>query len=133
MLILAIYVDILIFASEVKVINNVKKALSTKFEIKDLEEATSVLGMRITTDKTAKTIKIDQSQYITVALARFSTYRCNATSPPIDLNQKLTEEMCPDNDDKMQQMKDFPYMEAVGCLLFAAQITRPDICFAVNM
>ena len=59
--------------------------------------------------------------------------QCNATSTPIDLNQKLTEEMCSDNNDEMQQMKDVPYMEAVGCLLFAAQITRPDICFAVNM
>ena len=59
--------------------------------------------------------------------------QCNATSTPIDLNQKLTEEMCSDNNDEMQQMKDVPYTEAVGCLLFAAQITRPDICFAVNM
>ena len=24
-------------------------------------------------------------------------------------------------------------MEAVGCLLFAAQLTRPDICSAINM
>ena len=41
--------------------------------------------------------------------------------------------MCPDNDDEMQQMKDVPYMEAVSCLLFTAQITKADICCAVNM
>ena len=78
-LILAIYVDeVLIFASEMKLINNVEKALSTKFKMKDLGEATSVLGMRITTNKMAKTIKIDQSQYITDVLARFGMDHCNA-------------------------------------------------------
>ena len=86
----------------------------------DFGEATSVLGMRITTNKTVKSIKIDQSQYISDVLARFGMAQCNATSTPIDLNQKLTEEMCSGNDDEMQQMKDVPYMEAVGCLLFAA-------------
>ena len=89
--------------------------------------------MHITTNKTAKTMKIGQSQYITDVLARSGMDQCNATSTPIDLNQKLTEEMCPNNDDKLQQMKDVPYMEAVGSLLFAAQITRPDVCFVVNM
>ena len=85
--------------------------------------------MCITTDKTIKTIKIYQNQYITDDLARFGMNQCNATSTPIDLDQKLTEEMCPDNKYEMQQIKDIPYMEAVGCLLFIAQIIRPDICF----
>lgn len=134
MLILAIYVDdVLIFANDLKLINDVKDALSTKFKMKDMGEAASILGMRITTDQEARTIKIDQSQYIKEVLARFGMDQCNPISTPIDLNQKLTAEMCPANDDDKQSMEKVPYMQAVGCLLFAAQITRPDICFAVNM
>lgn len=30
-------------------------------------------------------------------------------------------------------MESVPYQEAVGSVLFAAQVTRPDIQFAVNM
>lgn len=66
-------------------------------------------------------------------LARFGMDHCNGISTPIDLNQKLTADMCPLNDADKMHMKYVPYMQAVGCLLFAAQITRPDICFAVNI
>ena len=80
-LILAIYIDdVLIFAREMKLINNVEKALYTKFKMKDLGEALSVLGMRIATNKTAKSKKIDQSQYITDVLACFGMVQCNVTS-----------------------------------------------------
>lgn len=134
MLILAIYVDdVLIFANDLIIINNVKTALSTKFKMKDMGEAASILGMRITLDKKMRTIKIDQSQYIAEVLARFGMDQCNEISTPIDLNQKLTADMCPTNDVDKMMMRDVPYMQAVGCLLFAAQISRPDICFAVNM
>lgn len=134
MLILAIYVDdVLIFANDMMTINNIKTALSTKFKMKDMGEAASILGMRITIDKELRTIKIDQSQYIAEVLARFGMDQCNEISTPIDLNQKLTADMCPTNDADKMLMKDVPYMQAVGCLLFAAQISRPDICFAVNM
>ncbi|XP_059223384.1 uncharacterized protein LOC131997099 [Stomoxys calcitrans] len=30
-------------------------------------------------------------------------------------------------------MSQIPYMQAVGCLLFASQVSRPDITYAVNM
>lgn len=40
--------------------------------------------------------------------------------------------MCPKTDDERREMAKIPYQEAIGCLLYAAQITRPDICFAVS-
>lgn len=134
MLMLAIYVDdVIIFANDIKTIIDIKAALSAKFKMKDMGQASSILGMRIRRDEKARTIKIDQSQYIAEVLARFGMDQCNGISTPIDLNQKLTADMCPSNDANKMLMKNVPYMQAVGCLLFAAQITRPDICFAVNM
>ncbi|XP_046808389.1 secreted RxLR effector protein 161-like [Lucilia cuprina] len=58
---------------------------------------------------------------------------CNATSTPMDYNQKLSSSMSPQDEETKQQMSKIPYMQAIGCLLFAAQITRPDICYAVNL
>lgn len=41
--------------------------------------------------------------------------------------------MSPSSDEQREEMTNIPYMQAIGCLLYASQITRPDICFAVNM
>lgn len=38
--------------------------------------------------------------------------------------------MC--EEDAQKNMKQIPYQEAVGSILYAAQLTRPDIQYAVN-
>ena len=123
----------LIFANNVKRINEVKEALSSKFKMKDMGEVSSILGMSISINRKSKTIKIDQKKYLTDVLVRFGMDDCNPCSTSVDTNQKLSTEMCPSTDEEKKSMEKIPYMQAVGCLLFAAQITRPDICFAVNM
>ncbi|UYV85057.1 K02A2.6-like, partial [Cordylochernes scorpioides] len=47
---------------------------------------------------------------------------------PVDPNMKLTRENINDTHD----MHNVPYAEAIGCLMFLAVCTRPDIAFAVN-
>lgn len=41
--------------------------------------------------------------------------------------------MGPSTPDEIEGMQDVPYMQAIGSLQFAAQVTRPDICYAVNL
>ena len=63
----------------------------------------------------------------------FGMNESNPTTTPIDYNQKLSNSMSPNDDESKQHMSKIPYMQAIGCLLFAAQISRPDICYAVNL
>lgn len=58
---------------------------------------------------------------------------CNPIRTPIDYNQKFVKSMCPKDDETKEKMSKVPYMQAIGCLLYAAQISRPDICYAVNI
>lgn len=61
-----------------------------------------------------------------MVLGRFNMTKCKAVRTPIEVNAKFDKN--PDgkyNDNK-------PYKEAIGCLLYLAQVTRPDIVFAVN-
>lgn len=132
LLVVAIYVDdVLIFSKHLNKITKLKASLMKEFKMSDMGEITSILGMRVT--RNDEGIKIDQSAYITDVLKRFGMDTCNPISTPFDTNQKLTSDMCPKTEDERAEMSKVPYMQAVGCLLYAAQITRPDICFAVNV
>ena len=132
MLFVAIYIDdVLLFSNDDNKIKKLKASLMESFKMKDMGLATSVLGMRVVQDDGG--IKIDQSRYIADVLKRFGMDQCHPITTPIDVNQKLTSEMCPTTDAERAEMRKLPYMQAVGCLLYAAQVTRPDICFAVNI
>lgn len=134
MVYVAIYVDDgLGFSNEEQFAQRIKMELSLKFKMVDMGLAHSVLGMRIQRDEVNKTFKIDQSEYISRVLKRFGMDDCNPVSTPLDLSQKLTADMCSQTYEAQKEMEKVPYMEAIGRLLFAAQNTRPDISFAVNL
>lgn len=131
-LFIAIYVDdVLIFSNDIKTIKHVKEKLTSHFRMKDMGEASSILGIRITRSKDS--IKLDQSQYIADVLKRFKMEDCNPVNTPVDCNQKISAELCPKTEADKESMLNVPYMQAIGCLLFAAQVTRPDICYIVNV
>lgn len=52
---------------------------------------------------------------------------CNKCVTPLDPNQKLSKELEQD-----EEMRNIPYQEAVGSILFTAQVTRPDLAFPVS-
>lgn len=134
MVYVAIYVDdVLVFSNDKEATQRIKNVLSSKFKMKDMGSVSSVLGMRVQRDEVKKLIKLDQSEYISSVLKRFGMNDCNAVATPLDLSQKLTLEICPQTEEAKKEMEKIPYMEAIGSLLYAAQNTRPDISFAVNL
>ncbi|KAK9745539.1 hypothetical protein QE152_g6808 [Popillia japonica] len=57
---------------------------------------------------------------------------CNLVKTPLDPNSKLTKDMSPLTSEQQRLMESVPYQEAVGSLMYTAQLTRPDICYAVS-
>ncbi|XP_055603735.1 uncharacterized protein LOC129751963 [Uranotaenia lowii] len=53
-------------------------------------------------------------------------------SIPADPSVRLGKSMGPNGPEEEAEMKKVPFKEAVGCLSFTAQVTRPDISYAVN-
>lgn len=133
-LIVAVYVDdILIFSNTDELDLSMRNKLKNTFKMKDLGEASSILGIRITRNKEFNTITaIDQESYVRRILKRFNMEDCNAVNNPLDTSIKLSKDMSPTTEEEALEMKDIPYRQAIGSLLFLAMISRPDICYAVN-
>lgn len=106
--------------------------LKKNFKIKDIGEAKYILGMKITRDRKTGKLWLDQERYLTDILKRFNMEDCKSVNTPVDVNQKLSAEFSPTKDEERKLMQDVPYQEAIGSLLYAAQISRPDIAFAVG-
>lgn len=130
---IAVYVDdFILISDDQKAIDHLKSELSTKFKMKDMGEISSVLGINIVRDRKSGLISIDQTQYIQGVLERFGMTDSNPAATPMDRNQKLSLEMCPIDQRQRADMVNVPYQEAIGSIMYAAQLTRPDVCFAIS-
>lgn len=130
---LALYVDdALLFCKSKKVMDKFLTKLGKVFEIKKTEPNYFV-GIEIEHDRQNKRIKIHQKNYIEKMLEKFCMENGKGVATPIDPNKKLSKEMCPKSEAEKEEMTHRPYAELIGSLQFAANVTRFDIAFAVNV
>ncbi|KAL0559322.1 hypothetical protein IC582_003930 [Cucumis melo] len=124
-IIICLYVDdILIFGSNLYVINDVKSMLSENFDMKELGEADVILGIKIT--RTKNGISLDQSHYIEKILKKYNYFDSKPTCTPYDSSVKLFK----NTGDSVNQSE---YAGIIGSLRYAVDCTRPDIAYAVRL
>ena len=70
---LVLYVDdILLIGNDIPLFESVKTSLKNSFSMKDLGEATYILGIRIYRNRSKRLIGLSQSTYIDKVLKRFN-------------------------------------------------------------
>jgi len=58
---------------------------------------------------------------------------CSPATTPLPPGTILSIEDCPATPDKENEMKDTPFWEALGSLMWLQVATRPDLAFSVNI
>ncbi|KAI9197746.1 hypothetical protein LWI28_003619 [Acer negundo] len=133
-IILLLYVDdMLVAGANLEEINNLKKQLSSEFEMKDLGAAKQILGMRISKDKQGGTLQLSQAEYIRKVLQRFNMSDAKPVRTPLASHFRLSKEQCPETDEEKGFMARVPYASAIGSLMYAMVCTRPDISHVVGV
>lgn len=132
--IIAIYVDdIILMSNNLTHLQDLKRSLRDAFTMKDLGEISSYLGIGIKRDRKNRCLTLNQTKYIEDILKKYGIENCRPLSTPIDVNSKLTKDMCPEIQEDIDEMKDIPYQSAVGSLMYLMLGTRPDLAYPVKV
>ena len=116
--------DLLIFGSNTHVVDSVKNLLNTNFNMKDLGEASVILGIKITRSENG--ISLDQSHYIEKILRKYNYFDCTPACTPYDPSVKLFK----NTGDSVKQIE---YASVIGSLRYVVDCTRPDIAYVVGV
>nr|AAR01736.1 putative Gag and Pol polyprotein [Oryza sativa Japonica Group]ABF97792.1 retrotransposon protein, putative, Ty1-copia subclass [Oryza sativa Japonica Group] len=122
--ILCLYVDdILIFGTNLEVINEVKSFLSQNFDMKDLGVADVILNIKLIRGENEITLL--QSHYVEKILNRFGYIDSKPSPTPYDPSLLLRK-------NKRIARNQLKYSQIIGSLMYLASATRADISFAVS-
>ena len=121
---IAIYVDdFLLFLSNIGTVNK------RHFEMKDLEEASWILQMkieRLNMRLGVRTLSISQEQYIEAILKQHRMTNSNPVKAPMIANLQLPSLI-------EAEIDIMEYQKCTGSLMYLMVCTRPDIAYAVGV
>ena len=104
-LVLSLYVDdLLMIGNNVEYIKEIKGWLSSKFEMKDMGEATYILGVNISKDRSKNLVSLLQEPYIKKILERFKIQDCKPIDTPMEKGDTLSRKLCPKTLEENEQM-----------------------------
>ena len=106
--------------------------LSEHFKLRDLGPTSWLLGIEITRDRPNRRISLSQRQYIIDMLDTYGFADCSSVLTPMIPNTHLSAADCPNIPQDRADMQQYPYINAVGALMYLATSTRPDIAYTVS-
>ena len=122
--VVCLYVDdLLIFASDLDLVRDVKNFLSSKFDMKDLGEANVILGIKLT--KSVSGITLSQSHYTEKVLEKYGYLDCKPIATPFDPSVHLKKH-------KGEPVNQDLYAQIIGSLMYFSNRTQPDIAYSVS-
>jgi hypothetical protein len=133
LLILAVHVDDCMLTSDsAKMITEFKEKLNNCYALTDLGPIHWLLGIKITCNHTACTISLSQTAYINDIVKHFDLTNTKSYAIPMVPGGIYSKKDAPASPKESVCMKNTPYREVVGSLMYAAIATCPDIAYTVS-
>ncbi|RLN04065.1 putative gag-pol polyprotein [Panicum miliaceum] len=133
-IILVLYVDdILLASSDKNLLHETKGFLSSNFDMKDLDNASYVLGIEIHQNRSSGALGLSQKAYIEKVLKKYNMHQCSGTAAPVVKGDKFGQFQSPRNQLEIDQMSSIPYASAVGNIMYVQVCAHPDLAFITGM
>ena len=123
--------DILAHAKDQATMDRFAAELGQKFKLKDMGDAGYYMDCHITRNRKARELKLDQHLYVKQMVKTFDVKTATKV-PAVSGVPTLSNADEPRNPEEKEEMRKFPYREAVGTLVWTATMTRPDIACAAR-
>ena len=113
----------LIFTTNMELINNTELFLSSHFKIKDIGETIIILGVKIR--KTENGLSLCQCHYVEKILKKFDSFDVSQMRTPYDASKHLKK-------NKRDNVSQPEYANIISSLMYLMNYTRPDIAYTVS-
>lgn len=110
---------IFLVANDLGLLHESKEFLSKNLQIKDVNEASYVIGIEIFQNRAQGLLELSQKTYINKLLERFRIKKCLLSIVPIKKGDTFNLMQCSKNELKHAQMEMIPYASIVGSLMYA--------------
>ena len=101
--------------------------------MKDLGEASYILGLRIYRDRSKRLLGLSQSTFIATMLKRFSMENSKKGYLLIAQEISFSKKDCPTTSKEREQMSRVPYASAMGSIMYAMTCTRPNVAYSLSI
>ena len=95
--------------------------------MKDLGEASHILGIKLMRDRQKRMLGLSQAIYIDQILARFSMQNSKTKFIPFRVGKSLSGNQRPKTPVEIERMREISYASVVESLMYAMLCTRPEI------
>ncbi|GKD71037.1 retrotransposon protein, putative, ty1-copia subclass [Tanacetum coccineum] len=131
---LVLYMDyILLIGNDISTLQSVKGWLGKCFAMKDLGDASYIIGIKIYRYRSKRLIGLSQDTHLDKILKRFKIENSKKGNLPLHHGIKISKDLCPKTDEELDKMSRVPYASVIGSIMYAMTCTRPDVSFALSM
>jgi hypothetical protein len=125
--------DMAIASSTTDSIQRFKTEIAQFFDITDMGEIRWFLSFEIRRNRAARTISINQRNYIEVMANKFGQANTKPVYLPMLPGENFSKDQSPVTPSQHFAMRNFPYAEGIGHVLWPVMVSRPDALCAVGI
>lgn len=126
---IAAHVDDMVCGGSLEAVQQTKDHLRHHFQICDLGSASMFIGLRLSRDRLAQRIRIDQNHYTRDVLDLYAMTKCNPCLVPITSNTPLSKAL---PSEQLNASQTTLYQAIIGSLNYLMNCSRPNLAYAVN-
>ena len=108
-------------------LDSIQSSIGSHFKSSNLSTTLWILGICVHHNIKDHMLFIEQSQYLKGVLSCYGMTRCMPVSTPLPPNSQFL----PATPDEHAEVSSYPYLKAIGSLMYAAMGTCLDISYAI--